>query len=178
MTAALSAPARTASGSLRRWCGLLLCLAAALLAACANPLQIPPGTPATEVLSTLGQPTARYPLAGGGERLQYSSQPSGRTVYNVDFDPAGRLVRAEQALDEGLFPQRIKPNLWTREDVLREYGRPARIEGVHNFVGQIWVWRFLEGPVWRLLFIDVDPGGVVRNWSAGDENMPDPPDRL
>ena len=73
----------------------------------------------------------------------------------------------------GLFGQRIQPNHWTRQDVLREYGPPARIEAVHNFKGQIWVWRYLEGPTWRLLFIDIDPAGVVRGWSTGDENVAD-----
>lgn len=176
MSAGLSAASRTAPTGRRglRWLGLGLL--AALLVACANPLRIPVGTPAADVLSALGQPTARYALPGGGERLQYSSEPSGQTVYNVDLDSAGRLVHAEQALNEGLFAQRIQPNVWTREDVLRAYGRPALVERVHNFNGPIWVYRYLEGPIWRLLFIDIDPQGVVRSWSVGDENMPDPPD--
>ena len=88
----------------------------------------------------------------------------------------GRVVRVEQALNEGLFPQRIRPNEWTRDDVLREYGPPARTMGVHNFDGTIWLWRYTDGPTWRLLFIDIDRAGVVRGWSNGDEALPDPPD--
>jgi len=150
--------------------------ACALLLACAHPSQIAPGTPAAEVVRALGQPSGRYPLAGGGERLQYSSQPAGQTVHNVDLDAGGRVVRVEQALNEGLFPQRIRPDVWTRADVLREYGPPARTMGVHNFDGTIWLWRYLDGPTWRLLFIDIDRAGVVRGWSNGDEALPDPPD--
>ena len=155
------------------------------LAGCASqPEKLPPGMPRAEVLQALGQPTAIYPIGDdwggpamkGGQRLQYSMQPAGQRVYNVDLDASGRLVRAEQALNEGLFPKRILPDRWTQEDVLREYGRPARIEAVHNFNGRIWVWRYADGPIWRLLFIDIDPQGIVRGYSVGDEPMPDPPD--
>ena len=148
----------------------------ALLVGCANPDQIPPGTAAADVVQTLGRPTGRYPLPEGGERLQYSRQPAGQQVFNVDLDAGGRVVRVEQALNETLFAQRIQPDRWTREDVLREYGPPAQTMGVHNFKGVIWLWRYADGPVWRLLYIDIDPGGVVRGYSVGDESLPDPPD--
>ena len=146
------------------------------LAACANPTSIAPGTPTAQVIQTLGAPTARYPAPGGGERLQYSMQPAGQAVYNVDLDAQGRVMRTEQALSEALYGQRIQPDVWTHADVLREYGQPARVMGVHNFNGDVWVWRYLDGPIWRLLYIDIDPTGVVRGWSNGDEDLPDPPD--
>ncbi|MET4577055.1 hypothetical protein [Ottowia thiooxydans] len=172
-------------------------LVASLTGCVTRPEQIPAGTPRAEVVQALGNPTARYKLAnptaslpiaclpGGavpassaqtasqGERLQYSMQPSGQSVYNVDLDGQGRLVRAEEAMNEALFGQRILPDRWTREDVLCEYGKPARVQRVHSFKGDIWVWRFTEGPTWRLLFIDIDPQGVVRGYSTGDEPLPD-----
>ena len=152
-------------------------LALVLLGGCAlftNPDSVAPGTPAAAVVQQLGRPTAQYPAsANAGERLQYTYQPAGQRVYNVDLDAQGRVAQVEQALNTGLFGQRIQPNHWTRQDVLREYGPPARVEAVHNFKGQIWVWRYLEGPTWRLLFIDIDPEGVVRGWSTGDENVAD-----
>ena len=155
-------------------------LALVLLGGCAaftDPSWIKPGTPADEVLQQLGRPSARYPAAAGaGERLQYSYQPAGQRVFNIDLDAQGHVARVEQALSEALYGQRIQPNRWTRAEVLREYGRPARIVGVHNFDGDIWVWRYIDGTIWRLLYIDIDRAGVVRNWSNGDEPMPDPPD--
>lgn len=160
-------------------CGVLACAAAALLAGCAlfaDPERIAPGTPAAQVSEQLGRPSARYPAgAGAGERLQYSYEPGGQRVVNLDLDSQGRVARVEQALNEGLFPRRIETDRWTRADVLREYGPPARIERVHNFHGDIWVWRYAQGPTWRLLFIDIDPAGVVRGWSTGDEPLSDPP---
>ena len=155
--------------------GLLTALVA-VLAACASPGSIQPGTPAAQVLQTLGAPTGRYALPDGGERLQYSMQPAGQNVHNIDLDAQGRVLRVEQALSEALYGQRIQADRWTRAEVLREYGRPARIVGVHNFDGDVWVWRYLDGPIWRLLFIDIDRAGIVRGWSNGDEDLPDPPD--
>lgn len=158
--------------------GALLLAAGMLLAGgCASPGGVAPGSPATELAQRLGPPTARYPAtADAGERWQYSYQPAGQQVYNLDLDAQGRVARVEQALSEGLFGARIRPGRWTRDDVLREYGRPARVTRVHNFDGDIWVWRYLDGPTWRLLYIDIDRAGVVRGWSSGDENLPDPPE--
>ncbi|MDR1968710.1 MAG: hypothetical protein LBQ32_08490 [Burkholderiaceae bacterium] len=168
MSAALP---RFFSRALRRtWLAAL----ALLLIGCVQPRNIAPGTSGDEVLRSLGAPTARYPVLAGGERLQYSSQPVGQTVYNIDLGPDGRVLRVQQVLDESLFAQRIQPDVWTRADVLREYGPPARTMGVHNFNGVIWVWRYLSGVTWRLLFINVDPAGVVRGWSNGDEDLPEP----
>lgn len=160
----------------------LLAGMALMLGACAlfaNPGRITPGTPVVEVIRELGRPTAQYPAEAAraaGERLQYSYEPAGQRVYNLDLDAQGRVVRVEQALDEGLFAARIRPNQWTRADVLREYGPPARIIAVHNFDGVIWVWRYLSGQTWRLLYIDIDPTGVVRGWSVGDEQIDAPPE--
>ena len=157
------------------WLGAALLLGGCALLA--DPGRVAVGTPQAQLRQELGAPSATYPAAGGaGERLQYSYQPAGQRVVNIDLDAQGRVARVEQALSAGLFGQRIQPNHWTRQDVLREYGPPARIEAVHNFKGQIWVWRYLEGPTWRLLFIDIDRAGVVRGWSNGDEDLPDPPD--
>lgn len=159
-----------------------LWVAAVLLAlsACAGPnawRPLQPGMSAAEVQQRWGAPTAVYPSpADLSQRWQYSLQPAGQQVVNVDFGPDQRVQRVEQVLNEALFAQRIRPDVWQRDDVLREYGPPADITRVHNFQGDIWVWRYADGPVWRLLFIDIDPAGVVRGWSLGDENLPDPPE--
>jgi len=142
------------------------------LGGCATPARIAPGTPASQIVAALGQPSARYPLPAGGQRLQYSEAPAGHRVYNIDLDAQGRAVRVEQALDETLFTQRIVIDRWTRQDVLREYGPPMRTMAVHNFKGQIWVWRYydiIDGP--RLLYIDVDRGGIVRSYSTVNESL-------
>ena len=172
--------ARRAGAAVRLTARLLALGLAAWLGGCAllaEPGRVAPGTPQAAVVQYLGPPTARYPAAGGaGERLQYTYQPAGQRVFNIDLDAQGRVARVEQALSEALFPERIRPDHWTRTDVLREYGPPARVMGVHNFDGDIWLWRYADGPVWRLLHIDIDGSGVVRGWSSGDEPPPDVPD--
>lgn len=145
-----------------------------ILAACAtDPQRVVVGTPEVEVLHNVGAPTSSYRLPDGGQRLQYSSQPAGWTVTNIDVNTNGQVARVDQALNEGVFGERIQTNVWTRADVLREYGAPAQIIRVHSFVGDIWVWRYIYGTTWRLLYISIDPSGVVRDWSSGDQNMPD-----
>lgn len=160
--------------------GALAALLLCLVAACAGPNPWRPlasGMGADEVHQRWGAPSAIYPAtASQAERWQYSLQPSGQQVHNVDFGPDQRVQRVEQVLSEALFAQRIRPDVWQRAEVLHEYGSPAEITQVHNFKGDIWVWRYLDGPVWRLLYIDIDPAGVVRGWSLGDENLPDPPE--
>jgi hypothetical protein len=144
------------------------------LGGCASPGRIAPGTPASQIVAALGQPTARYPLPAGGKRLQYSQASMGRHVYNVDLDAQGRAARVEQALDETLFTQRIVIDRWTRQDVLREYGPPTRTMSVRNFKGQVWVWPYydiIDGQ--RLLYINVDRGGIVRGYSTVDESLVD-----
>ena len=120
-------------------------LAAALLSGCAvlaDPGRGAPGTPVAGVVEQLGRPTARYPAAGNaGERLQYTYQPAGQRVFNIDLDAQGRVARVEQARREALCGQRIQANVRTSADVLRECGPPARTRGVHNFQGDVWVWR-------------------------------------
>ncbi|MDR0458157.1 MAG: hypothetical protein LBH10_03900 [Burkholderiaceae bacterium] len=150
-------------------CGIALAL---VLSGCALPVNVAPGMPASQVIAALGQPTARYTLPNGGQRLQYSQAPMGRRVYNVDLDAQGRAVGVEQALDETLFSRRIAINHWTRDDVLREYGPPMRAMTVHNFDGQIWVWRYYDplAEPYRL-YIDVDRGNIVRGYSTVDESL-------
>lgn len=146
---------------------------AALLAACAGvPQWEQPGGTRAEVLGRLGAPTATYALPDG-ERLQYSQQPAGTLVHNLDFDAAGRLRHVEQALDSAVFA-RIEIGRWTREDLLRQFGPPALVERVARFDGDIWTWRYREAvSLQRRLHVHLDPSGVVRLVMSTDEELPD-----
>ncbi len=148
------------------------CVCAALLAACAAPQWEQPGAARAEVQRRLGAPTATYAL-DDGERLQYSQQPAGQQVHNLDFDPAGRLRRVEQVLQPRVF-ERIEPGRWRGADVRRQFGPPARIGRVGNFDGEVWTWRYEEAGFWRLLHVFMDPReDRVRDWSTADEGLPD-----
>lgn len=150
-------------------------LAAGLLAlaGCAGvPQWERPGARRAEVLARLGPPTAVHPLPDG-ERLQYSQQPAGVRVDNLDFDRDGRLVRQENALTPAAIA-RIEPGRWSREDVLRLLGRPAQVERVALFNGDIWTYRYQEpGLVYRRLHVHLDPAGRVVQVLSTDEDTPD-----
>nr|WP_137895262.1 hypothetical protein [Ramlibacter sp. 2FC] len=145
-----------------------------LLVGCAAPQWEKPGAPRADVLSRLGKPTARYALPDG-ERLQYSQQPAGIQVHNLDFDATGRLVRVEQTLDPGKFG-RIQIDRWTARDVELMFGKPALLERVALFDGVVWTYRYrdVSGFGFRRLHLHLDPSGVVRKWLITEEIEPEP----
>ncbi|VTU38887.1 hypothetical protein H6CHR_05333 [Variovorax sp. PBL-H6] len=149
-------------------------LAAALIAGCAGePTRLAMGSSREQTLSELGAPTAVYALPGGGERLQYSRAPAGFEVNNVDLDASRHVVAVRQELDERLFDRTIEPNVgrWREADVLRTYGRPFEITRVSSFDGNIWTWRYKWQNSPRLLYIYIDPTGVVQRYHTGDDLM-------
>lgn len=146
--------------------------AALLLAACAGPFAGPaiaPGTPRDEVLARMGQPTRAVALPGGGQRLQYSLQPAGQHAWMVDLDAAGRVAAVRQVLTEREF-RRIVPGEWTRADIEREFGPPARIDGVASWNGPVMTYRWRDmGGADMFYWVYLDPQGVVRRAHPGME---------
>lgn len=159
---------------------LTVACAAALLSGCAgHPLagyDLAPGTPRDAVVARMGQPQRVVRLAGG-ERLQYSQQPFGQQAWMVDMDATGRLTRVRQVLNEADF-NRIEPGHWTREDVEREFGRPAWVDGVASWRGPIltYRWRDLGGGD-MFYWVYLDERGVVRRAHPGMEFINAPNDR-
>jgi hypothetical protein len=154
--------------------------AAALLAGCASPwnsMNVPPGATRDDVIARAGQPVGVVALPGGGQRLQYTLQPLGFYAFMVDLDPSGRVVRTRQVMTEQEF-LRIEDNRWTRDDVLREFGPPARIDAVRSWTGPVWQYHWYEtgqGPMfWYVYF---DPQGVVRRAHPAIEFLNGPADR-
>ena len=144
---------------------LLTFAAAALLSACASGFgapDVPPGTPRDQVLARLGQPTRAVRLPNGGERLQYSLQPAGQYAWMVDLDAGGRAVIVRQVLTEAEF-NRIVPGQWTRADVEREFGPPARVEGVASWNGPVLTYRWRDAGGANMFYsIYLDAQGIVR----------------
>ncbi len=156
--------------NLRRFLpGAGLLAAAVLLAGCAEPMRIPPGTSAAEVLKRLGPPTGRYPLTGGGERLQYSRAPMGYQVVDIDVGADGKVASVTQVLTEARFAHDIQIDRWRRNDVLAFYGPPEDVTRVASFDGEVWQWRYRQINEPRLLYIYIDPTGVVRRYHVSDD---------
>lgn len=162
----LSTPARLA------WRTLLVA-GMVLLSACAGlprSFQAPqamPGQTEAEVLAGLGQPTSRYTLPAGGQRLEYATGPYGRTTVMVDLGADGRVNTSQQVLSEANFAK-ITDGM-PRDAVLRLLGRPADKAGEY-MNRQTWSWRY---PTYECLWarITFEPDGKVR---GGASFLPDP----
>lgn len=164
--------------TLRSGSAALGLLAAVVVAGCAgHPHQaarLAAGTPRAQVLAQAGPPTAEHALAAGGTRLVYSLQPLGQQAWVFDFDAAGRLAGARQTLNADDFA-RIETGRWTGADLLREFGPPARVEGVGDWAGPVWTWRWFNGgDMFFSAYLDAQ--GVVRRAHASMEWV-DAPDR-
>ena len=159
---------------------LMLALAVALLSACAvtpfGGFDIAPGTPREAVVARMGAPYRVVRLADG-ERLQYSMQPVGRQAWMVDLDAAGKVVQARQVLTEANF-HRIEPGKWTREDVEREFGRPAWIDGVASWNGPVMTYRWRDRANSDMFYyVYLDRQNVVQRAHPGMEFINFPNDR-
>ena len=152
-----------------RWMSIA---AAALVVACTGfpwgGFDLPVGTPRDAVIARAGPPGGVVPLAGGAQRLQYSMQPAGQQAWMVDVDASGRVVRSYQALTFDNF-NRIQPG-WTQADVEREFGPPARIEGVASWPGPIWTYRWRDiANADMFYFVYFDERGIVGRAHQGME---------
>jgi len=150
------------------------------LAGCATGYNLQPGASRDEVLSSMGRPSAVVKMPNGTERLQYSLQPAGQYAYMVDFDASGRMVSMRQVLNANDLARlnTVGIGQWTRADVEREYGRPARIEHVARWDGDIMTHRWNEGPEMdRFYWVYLDPQNVVRRAHPGVETLRASPPR-
>lgn len=146
---------------------MLLLAAASVLAACATPKSLAPGTSLDEARARLGNPTGSYSLPAGGTRLQYSNQPFDQSVWNADFDAQGRLARVEQVMSDAAFA-RVRSGKDTRDDVLRDFGRPADTFFYKLRDESAWMYRyFTHGGFKAAMFVYFDPAGVVKRTETG-----------
>ena len=149
----------------------ILAMATLVLGACAHPwhtVNMPPGTPRDQVIAQAGPPFRVLPMPNGGQRLQYTLQPTGRYAFMLDFDAGGRLVSSRQVLNEADF-NRIVVDRWTRDDVLYEFGPPARVDAVTSFQGAVMTYRWMAGNEPMFFWVYVDPQGIVRRAHPGME---------
>lgn len=151
---------------------LVLALLALLLAAvggCASfaPGTLQPGTPIATARGIFGGPTAEYPLASGGTRLEFRQGSFGKQTWMLDFNAGGTLVASRQVLTEADFAK-IVPGM-TREDVLMRIGHPADIFGVPWQKLHVWNYRYFDGDcVWFQVSIS-DAGGHVTEAGMGQD---------
>jgi hypothetical protein len=114
---------------------------AVALVACA-PIPPKPGQAVNEVRAQWGEPTARYSLPAGSERLEYATGPYGRTTWMIDMDSSGRVVQARQVLTETEFLAVQLTAGLDRQALLRWLGTPSERRGGGWAGGEVWSWRY------------------------------------
>ncbi len=117
-----------------------LLLAAVVGCADYGPGALRPGQPEADMLAHMGQPTGRYPLAGGASKVEYARGPMGRHTYMVEVDASGRVSRWEQVLTETRFDALAIGT--AQADVRAELGRPSEARVGWRGVGEVWYYRF------------------------------------
>ena len=143
----------------------------ALLAGCGS-LQrtLPAGTPLADVTARLGQPAATYPEPGGGQVLEYRGQPMGQFQHMARIGADGRLISYDQVLTSENFAK-VQLNHWTKDDILRHFGRPAEVSRVRLDDREVWSYRYKEDKVWNsMMNVYFSGHGVVMRL----QNTPDP----
>jgi hypothetical protein len=138
-------------------------MAALLLVACAAPLQS--GASRDDVVARYGPPSAVVPL-NGGTRLQYSTQPFGRSALMVDLDASGRVIATREVMNLNEF-FKIGIGSWTRADVEREFGRPGSVDHVASWQGDILNYRWLDIDTPMFFWIYLDSNNVVQRTAQG-----------
>ncbi|MEO7391723.1 MAG: hypothetical protein ABIU58_06085 [Ramlibacter sp.] len=150
------------------------------LSACAGNLfgsyDIPPGSAREAVIARMGQPQRVVSLTAG-ERYQYSLQPHGQFAWMIDLDASGRVVQSRQVLTKANF-NRIEPGKWTRDDVEREFGRPAWVDGVASWKGPIMTYRWRDTVGSDMFYwVYLDEQNIVRRAHPGMEFFNAPNDK-
>lgn len=144
-----------------------LAVALLFIAGCAF-TAVQPGMSRADVMAHYGTPSRELPLAAG-TRLQYSRQPAGQTAVMVDLDAAGKVVAVRQVMTPAEF-SKIEPGTWTREDVEREFGRPATVDRVASWSGDIMTYRWRDNNIQDMYFwVYLDAGNRVQRTGQGME---------
>ena len=153
--------------------GAVAVMAAVLLGGCAYPTQFKPGASAQTVQTELGKPYSVLPLADGGERWLYSTQPEGREAFQMRFGADGRLQATEQMLTAEKFGA-IPWGKYTQQQLLQDFGPPMEVTQVYSFKGNVFTYRYWDNNIKRFAHVHVDPQGIVQKLMLMDEPLPEP----
>lgn len=139
--------------SFRRRAALMLAaVPLAMLAACANMADIPPGAPLHEVQARFGQPNFTCPAENGGQRLIWTQQPSGQYAWGTNVDASNYIDRVVPLLTDEHF-RVLASGVWTQERVRCEFGPPAEITtvGMPSVSQLVWSYRYRQNSAWNSL---------------------------
>lgn len=148
---------------------LLACILFSL-AACAGigAPPVAPGQSEAEVVSQLGQPSARY-QEGDETILAYVRGPWGQQTYMARLDADKRLESYEQVLTTQKFAT-VKVGATSQQDILHTFGRPAETSYLSLPDLTVWTYRYKENGVWdSMMHVHFDRNGIVRKMMNGPD---------
>jgi len=145
-------------------------LATTLLSGCASWRAAPVGATLEQVTARYGKPDAVYPVPDGGQMLEYRGQPMGQFQHMARMSADGHLVSYEQVLTTPNLA-RIQVAQWNKDEVLRNFGRPAEMGRDHATGLEVWSYRYKQDGLWNSFFnVYMNGRGEV----ARTDNSPDP----
>lgn len=129
---------------------MALALGCGLLAACASPKSIPPGTPLAQAEAQIGRPNYSCQLDDGRQRVIWSGQPFGQFAWGTNINPDGSIEGMEALLTDKNF-RKLAQGTWTPEQVQCEFGPPAEKAGVGlpSSIQIVWSYRYQQDGVWN-----------------------------
>ena len=146
------------------------------LSACAPIVRRAPaaGAPLAEVTARLGKPDAVYPDPNGGQVLEYRGQPMGQFQHMARIGADGRLISYDQVLTSENFAK-VAVNRWNKDDILRNFGRPAETSRDRVDNAEVWSYRYKEDNVWdSVMNVAFNGRGIVlRTFVSADPLLDD-----
>lgn len=143
-----------------------------VLAGCALPTAVAPGTPEVDVIGRYGRPAEVYPLPSPPQarRLAYPLGRFNQQTWLVDVDAEGRVLRVVEAISAEHFAQ-IRVGQDDTTSVRREFG-PPRVIRTYTLSGlTAWMYPYLEAGWWNSeMAVYFDKSGIVTKVESG----PDP----
>lgn len=132
-----------------------------------------PGDTVAQVEAKRGQPSAIY-QDGSDKVLAYSPGYWGQYAYMARIGPDGHLKSYEQVWTNEKFAD-IKPNVSTKDDVLRTVGQPSAVGKYARSPYIAWNYGYKEAGVWNsMMTIYLDDNGVVRGLQNGPDHRYEP----
>ena len=86
----------------------------------------------------------------------------------VDLDSTGRVVSVREVLNPAGFA-RVVVGQWTRADAEREFGRPATVDHVASWQGDVLTYRWRNIDQDMLFWLYLDSANVVQRIGQGME---------
>lgn len=140
---------------------ILLAAVAFVLAGCAHPDLVDPGTAEGAVIAELGAPDSKMMQPDGSFILVYSYQPFGKETYWMHFNKSGMYVGKEKTMNEEHF-KLVIPGKHTQADVYQMFGHCAQEYEFKLQDQTAFMYRFDDvGGMSMAFWVQFDLNGVV-----------------